>query len=461
MTDIIFSFDTENYVCPAGADGILRLAQILREENVRGCFLMVGTLVETLKEWGRRDVIEALKWHEVGTHTWAHTRWPMINEYTDKEDYEEALEEYLREEGRTNQVVKETFGVSALPASCSTSTAQYVARYGNALLGQPICAGDLAVYDPVRGRTINFCNNHCVRYYHDLGFFLLKRKRKHFAHGASYEITPMTEAEIRAHLDQIAEKDDTVVYAHHPCMGIYDEWWDCLNFWGGRVPAPEDWKEPIRLPQEMSERFFENFRTLVRLIKADPRFRIINYETLNRQLSYPRKITRKWIPALRDQLKKEFFPVTYPDSYCLSDLFHSCRAMLLGNETHECGFVYGFLEEPFAITSSVTVTKAQMEESAKRIPAEGWLPRSVVVGDTILGTADWLRAALEVLCGEETVTLSPDAWQIDLDQLPYLRDKSTANDYGSPTNLDRHLSRRDRLQTWTLRLPAGTCRKIF
>ena len=153
--------------------------------------------------------------------------------------------------------------------------------------------------------------------------------------------------------------------------------------------------------------------------------------------------------------------MTAPHSYCLADLYHACRALLCGEPEHLCGTVYGFLEPPFAITDSVKVTKDEMIASAKALPAEGWLPLSIEVGGKTLGPADWLRAALEILCGKEEVTVVPDVWQIDLDQLPYLRDKTTRHDYGSLTNEDNHLSRRDRLQTWTLRLPAGTNRKIF
>ena len=91
-----------------------------------------------------------------------------------------------------------------------------------------------------------------------------------------------------------------------------------------------------------------------------------------------------------------------------------------------------------------------------------WLPRSVIVGSSILGTADWLRAALAVLCGEETVTVVPDTWQIDLDQFPKLRDMDLKQKWVDVKDLmDDHLSRRARLQTWTIRLPEGTNRKCI
>ena len=60
MTYIVFSFDTEDYVNPHAADGILRCAEILRSEGIRGCFNVVAKLAEALVKWGRQDVIDAL-----------------------------------------------------------------------------------------------------------------------------------------------------------------------------------------------------------------------------------------------------------------------------------------------------------------------------------------------------------------------------------------------------------------
>lgn len=52
MTDIVISFDTEDYVNPAGADGILNAATFLKEENIRGCFNIVAWLAQALVKWG-------------------------------------------------------------------------------------------------------------------------------------------------------------------------------------------------------------------------------------------------------------------------------------------------------------------------------------------------------------------------------------------------------------------------
>jgi len=52
MTDIIFSFDTEDFTWERAADGIYDIAELLRSEGIRGCFNMVGLLAEQLISWG-------------------------------------------------------------------------------------------------------------------------------------------------------------------------------------------------------------------------------------------------------------------------------------------------------------------------------------------------------------------------------------------------------------------------
>ena len=446
MTRIVFSFDVEDYVNPSGADSVLRYAQILREENIRGCFNVVGKFAQKLKEWGREDVIEALKYHEIETHSLTHSHHPTINEYTDIEDYDAAEAEFLKQETECVEILKETFGRDSFPAACPPgSNTSYVAHYGYAKMGIPVYDGD-TLRDLNRARPINACNIWTTDYHYLMG----------------YQFRKNDEEAIRAHFNEVAETKDLYICYSHPNMVSFHDSWDEVNYWGGNLHE-DGWVPSKPREPEQIELIFSRFRYLVRLIKADPRFRIVTYGDMAKELNaHERVLTKDQLPALKAQLEETFFPVTLPDSYSISDMFHACREMLLGAEEHKCGWVQGFLEEPFAITAPVTVTKAEMIESAKRIPAEGWLPRSVIVGSAILGTADWLRAALAVLCGEENVTVTPDVWQIDMDQFPSVRDRTYKGVWLHWDLLeDNYLTKRLQLQGWTYRFEKGTCRKVY
>ncbi|MGN1451805.1 MAG: hypothetical protein ACI4XQ_06875, partial [Eubacteriales bacterium] len=65
---------------------------------------------------------------------------------------------------------------------------------------------------------------------------------------------------------------------------------------------------------------------------------------------------------------------------------------------------------------------------------------------------DWLRAAMEVLCGKERLTVEPGEQLVSLDVLPRVRDCSLAGTWRHGDDFkDRYLSERLRLQCWTLR----------
>ena len=445
MTYLVFSFDVEDYVNPNAADGILWTAELLRRAGVRGCFNIVARLAEALVEWGREDVIEALKHHEIDLHSLAHSYHPTINEYTDLADYDAALAEFLRQEGEARRIIGEILGEEAFPAACPPgSSVSYVAHYGYAEMGIPIYTGDLLV-DVAHGRPIHNCNVTSLDYHIYLEKFLLQNDR----------------AGIDAHLERVAQSMETYIVAHHPQMAIIDRFCDLINFNGENVPR-EQWRLSHVRPPEVTARFYENFEYMVNKIKSDPRFRIVTYRELAQIYDDgERVIDRAQIPAIRAQLEEGFFPMTLPQSYCLTDMMYACRDLLLGKEKHVCGKVYGFLEEPYAIAEPTVLTAQEITAAAAQI-GDGFLPTVIRVGDRQIGPADWLRAALCVLCGEETVTLTPAPWQIDMDQFPPIRDMKLDGGWIHRADFrDEHLSRRARLQSWTYRLPRGSARYIL
>jgi len=445
MTEIFFSFDTEDYVNEAAADGILRTAQILRKEGIRGCYNVVGWLAEALVKWGRWDIIEELKHHEIETHSLAHSYHPTINEYTDIADFDKAMEAFLEREQKSLKILQDTFGITSVPAACPPGdSVSYVAHYGYADMGISVYDGDL-LRDPVRGRHIFACNIACLDYHMGLDSYLLQ----------------CTKADIDAKLEEIASQKDMFVMYHHPQKGIVTEFCDILNFNGENVPE-DQWKlSALRDPEER-ERFYENFAYLVHKVKHDPRFRILTYgEFAQLHCKDVRVIRPADLTGLKQQLQEHFFPVTMPESYCISDILLACRDFLQGKQEHLCEKVYGFLETPYAISEAVTVTAQEVRDAAAAI-GDGFLPTKLQVGNQQIGVGDWLWAAMEVLEGAESVTLQPRPWQIDMDQFPKTRDLNLKGSWVHSASFeDRYLSERFRLQSWTYRLPKNTPRLIF
>lgn len=445
MTKLIFSFDTEDYVNPIGADGIADVAGMLEEYGYKGCFQVVALLAQALQKWGRQDVIDRLKaHHEVDYHSYAHSMHPTINEYTDLCDFDAALKEFFRREKKGYAIVEDIFGqngfAAVTPPGSSTS---YVAHYGYADMGIPIYTVTPPT-DRKKNRPVGACNINCIAYNRCLDKYLMKA----------------TEDDLRRALDEAAQKDIYVFY-HHPQMHMVDRFCDELNFNGRNIPQ-KDWILSNPLPHEDRERFCANFRRLLSMIKDDPRFEVTTFGEIAATLPTERKVSREQLPQIVAALQESWFPLTIPESLSLCDCLLACKDFLLGKNEHVCEKVYGFLGEPYAITEPITLTAEEIRQSAVTLDTSRFLPELIFVGDNKIGPADWLRAALAVLTGAEHVTLTPAPWQIDLGQFPALKELTYKNVWIHIKELeDRWLSDRFRLQSWTLRLPKGGDRTVL
>ena len=443
MTKVVISFDTEDYVNPVGADGILRTAEALREAGVRGCYNIVAWLAQALVKWNRTDVLEALKYHETETHSLRHSYHPTICEYTDIEDFDEAMHIFRKNEDEALSIIKDIIGNNTFYAACPPGdSVSYVARYGYADMGIPIYDGDF-LFDAAHGRPVSCSNILCMEYNFSMDNFLYWDKEQ-----------------ILEKIEEMANFDTYIAY-HHPQKNAVDEFCDLLNFYRKNIDG--EWILSKPLPAETTEKFMDNFTFFIEKLKEDPRFEIVTYEDIAKEYAGENRIIRSSdIPMLQKALAEDFFPVTLPDSFCLSDMMLACRDFLLGKEEHACEKVYGFLDVPYAISQPVTVTAEEMKESTKQVEDGTFLPTEIIVGSKKIGPADWLRAAMRIASGDVSATVVPDKWQIDLHQFPKLRDQNLKGSWVHADEFeDNFISNRSRLQTWTIRLPKGTNRKIF
>jgi len=439
MTDIIISFDTENFTSNKAADAILAEAEILHTEGIRGCFCMVGLLAKQLEAWGREDVLRALANHEVDYHSYGHSLHPMINEYTDIEDFYMAREEFLRQEKKGIEYVKKVTGVDKIYAAVPPGNQKsYVAMYGYAELGIPIYADTFC--DTSDGGGTYYCNSFHMDYSWCMESVLFEGGEK----------------EIKNVLDVLAVKKRAIVYTH-PHVALMAESWDILNYDKENLYEFGKWKESKRRESGETEKFYENLRLLCKLIQSDDRFRLTTYSEVANEVAKEgeRIVKRKDIPYLREQLQRCFFPVTKPCSLSLSDMMLACRQMLFGEEEYKCGVVYGFLDKPFGIKEKIMLSAEDIRVSAMQIVPGGFLPTTIKIGEYIIGPGDWLRGALAVLSGAEVVELIPGSQLPDLDILPKVRDCSFKGTWRhSDLFEDNYLSERLRLQSWTMRFLA-------
>ncbi|MFW5869229.1 MAG: hypothetical protein ACOCX2_15495, partial [Armatimonadota bacterium] len=115
--EMIFSFDTEDYVDPISNDALLRLARMHTKHEVPAVFGLVGEKARFIHACGRDDVVEALKDHEVAYHSDHH--WILPNErydprhvpaYINEKDWDAGMDRILAEESRGLADIADIFG---------------------------------------------------------------------------------------------------------------------------------------------------------------------------------------------------------------------------------------------------------------------------------------------------------------------------------------------------------------
>lgn len=435
MTDIIFSFDTEDFTSNVAADAILAEAEIMRQEGVRAGFCIVGLLAKQLKTWGRRDILEALSHHDILTHSYGHTVHPTINEYTDTKNFEDAYNEVIRQETEGIRLINEFSGNMEIYGACPPGNQKsYVAMYAYADMGLPIYAD--TVCDTQEARGVYYCNIYQTKY----SYFLEKL------------LDDITEEDMKKDLDEISGMKRVIVFSH-PNNALFTESWDEVNYYKENHCEFGQWKECQRRPIEQTERFYRNIRKFVKLIKQDERFNITSYKELREKLSEKgeRKITKADFPLIKKHLETDFAPMATPISLSISDMFLAAKDLLSGKEEHICEKVYGFLDTPYAIKEAVTLRKTDIIESARKINTRRFLPVKINVGGIDIGPGDWLRAAASVLCGEDEVSIRPDTQLPSFDMVPRLKNLKLFGWMQSDNFEDKYLSDRLRLQIWTMR----------
>src|SRR5204862_2650795 len=80
LVNVILWFDTEDYLLPADDDATKRLAEMLTQRDIRATFKLVGEKARVLEQRRRRDVIAALRKHDIGYHANYHSVHPAPSE---------------------------------------------------------------------------------------------------------------------------------------------------------------------------------------------------------------------------------------------------------------------------------------------------------------------------------------------------------------------------------------------
>lgn len=277
--DVILWFDTEDYLLLADDDASKRLAEMLTARKIRATFKMVGEKARVLEKRGRRDVIVALKKHDIGYHSDFHSVHPTPTEYLAECGLLDGIAEFARREGDGAADVRRIFGVKTLScygqpgSSWGAQTLAGLKQIGVAPAGVP-CYVD-------EGNHVGL-NNKPFWYANTLTVYNMGRGRGYTRmdlHKAD-EVEP-AKKEVSVMAERLAKDGGGVISIfYHPCEWVHQRFWDGMNFSRGANPPREEWKAAPQRPTDETEAAFQRFGEYIDHIRAIPGVRFVTASEL-------------------------------------------------------------------------------------------------------------------------------------------------------------------------------------
>ena len=259
-------FDTEDYILPQDDDATKRLAETLTRLGVRATFKIVGEKARALERRGRRDVIAALKRHDIGYHSDTHSQQPTIAVYLQHAGWDDGSAEFKRREAPGFRDVARIFGVT--PSA----------------YGQPGSAWAPQAYPVLRELGVKVYLDEADHvgvddqpfYYGGLlNVFKMRSNLTRMALTGGPSLAQGEAAFTKVVAGLRARGGGTVSIYYHPNEWVQTEFWDAVNFARGANTPREGWKRPGTRPAEETEKAFADFEAYVRFMRVQEGVRFV------------------------------------------------------------------------------------------------------------------------------------------------------------------------------------------
>src|SRR5881394_469147 len=275
--NVILWFDTEDYLLPADDDATKRLAEMLTQRGIRATFKLVGEKARVLEKRGRRDVIGALKKHDIGYHANFHSVHPTPTEYLADAGLLDGMAEFVRREGGGAADVRRILSVKTLScygqpgSSWGSQTIAALKDIGVAPRGVP-CYVDEGTHIGLDEKPFWYASALVV--YH-----MGQNYTRMDLHDPD-AVAPANQ-KVSAIADRLRSGGGGLMSIYyHPCEWVHKEFWDGVNFRRGANPPREQWKPPAQRPAEETEAAFLRFGEYIDHIRSIPGVRFVTASDL-------------------------------------------------------------------------------------------------------------------------------------------------------------------------------------
>src|SRR6184192_4414380 len=305
--NVILWFDTEDYLLPADDDATKRLAEMLTQRGIRATFKLVGEKARVLERRGRRDVIAALKKHDIGYHANFHSVHPAPSEYLADCGLLDGIAEFARREGGGAADVRRILGVKTLAcygqpgSSWASQTIAALKEIGVAPHGVP-CYVDEGTHIGLNEQPFWY-ENALVVYHMGQNYTRMDLHDPAAVEPAKQKVSAIA--------DRLRGRGGGLISIfYHPCEWVHKEFWDGVNFRRGANPPRSEWQAPPQRPAEETEAAFERFGNYVDHIKALPGVHFVTARELPGR--YPDKV--RSAGATKEDLAEIALRLTAADS---------------------------------------------------------------------------------------------------------------------------------------------------
>lgn len=459
---VVICFDVEDYTSPesVGMDDIPKwLAEIMTDEGVTGTFFVIGEKARMMEKRGRRDAIEAMARHDIGSHTNFGSIHPTVTEILENATWNEGKEVMLRNETAGFDDLEQIFGQRPV------NLARHGGSYGPQLTGALSQMKAGYVYSPVSlpgHNAVWFCNAVNFHGEGDFGSFDNAYYRDDL-------FDPKLEALDSLVPQAIKDMDVVAFFANHPSKVRSIQFWD-FNYYKGANPGPDEWETPDLRPLESMQVAQKNFRRLIQYLKSRDDIELTTYRALIERFSVQKdKITRDELGEIATRILEEK-EIVMDDQYAPAEYF-SALAEALHHYTAEKQLpeelmirrTFGPMEMPVIDPQFETVSTmeaiALSNKAMEYIIETNHLPSTLSLEDKLIGTGSLLALFSELYMNILNSNLPDQLSTISFKAYPSFNEENIIREVSSCKGWPVHKEELDmsnlvemtRLQLWTLK----------
>jgi len=326
MTDVVFALDVEDVYNPESDDALLKLCNIFSDEGVALSLFVAAEKARTIRTRGRKDVIEAMRRHEICYHGnyWGDFPEPAIR-YGTRLPFDDAVALALSVEAKGLHDVAEITGQFPVAWCCHQAQQSLPMQYALKLAGVRCWAGG------PRGWIMNWLSwprSNCtvsLQGSWNMEIDPMNREKTKAAADVEADLRQTQEAFVR----RIAEKD-FVSFTGHPVCWVMSNWGGLYHYatlfrHGTAGPYPRPRISTPAHPRSQADRAaaLEFTRKLLRWVKTRRDINITTYTQLcERDEEYPvRWIEWPQLVELAQEVTTQFDAVVdYGTSFSPADV---------------------------------------------------------------------------------------------------------------------------------------------